>query len=90
MTQTVNVELRARFDNEVRNFVKFLTNSNPSSPMRLEKPTGSIKDILEKYVDLGHKSLVKEGVRSMRAKSISKYTFDKLLESIMDEIQNQH
>ena len=90
MVQTVGIDLRVKFDNEVRSFIKLLANeSNSKSPIRVERPAGSINDILNKYVSLGQKSLSQEGVRSLRAKAIAKYTFEKLLEGIIDDVQNQ-
>jgi hypothetical protein len=91
---TIGTGTKVQFEKEIIAFAKQLnafvngqTQTLFGSTIEAKMPTTNTQEILERYVRLGTTELTAQGVRKMRAQSMAKHIFGKLLETVMNEIE---
>lgn len=83
--QTVSLAIRNSFSNEIREYTKsVLMALENQTPM----PSVNLIEINKKYLEISVKELKLKGVSTPRAKSISKYTLDKIQETEMLSVES--
>ena len=94
MKQTVSLQLRMNFEKEVILYTKQLadflgdkTKQIFGSTVTTSMPKGNIADISAKYIQLGKTELIRQGVRTRRAESLSKNSFEAQLEELMKYLE---
>jgi hypothetical protein len=91
-TAVVSSDLKVKFIAEVERYITELNlaiNEEPKmlfgNPVPVQMPKHNTTDILNKYIELSTVELQSTGLRKQRAKSISKYTLEKILSCTLRE-----
>lgn len=83
-TNTVNPEITNMFIKDLNNYTKVLLDF--ASGSKTVMPKENTNDILNKYVNMAILEFSKVGVDKIRAKSIAKYTLQKILDNEMEKV----
>jgi hypothetical protein len=88
-TNTVNSGLMAKFNKDVEQYVNLLQKAIQGDTMfgqAVPMPSKNLMTITDEAIQASAKIMTENGVKKTRAKSVSKYTFEKALESKMLEL----
>jgi len=90
--KVVSTTLKLEFINEIRAYGKMMDRVISKGTLfgkTLEMPKTNVLDITNKFINKGAHQLKEDGVKHFRAKSISKYTFEKLLDEEMNNLEGK-
>ena len=88
-TNTVDAGLMAKFNKDVEQYVNLLQKAISGETMFgqvVPMPAKNLMTITEEAIVASTKAMSENGVKKARAKSVSKYVFNKALESKMLEL----